>query len=271
VEWYAANPGFHEIPPGYGLPWDTPQEEFIPEPLAYETGMALARAQLATQTPDCTAVENGMAMPALSPKAPEGPIMQPPAATATPANEQPSSTEGDSNEAELPPPPVESTDGIEGETQAHYQQQVAEDNPWQEFEELPAPQQSPSSAATTGTIEPSDTVDATAQGVTRPTSWPDASQLAPQPPCSTRPPCIPHAGPVMTHTRIYHGDNPEFTEALSGYVHFRDDDRFGGWQTYLQRSDDFIRFCCHLHIAEMLTARGGGSKTRVVCEWPVSR
>ena len=53
VEWYAANPGFHEIPPGYGLPWGTPEEEFIPAPLVFEAEIALAKAQLATQTPDC--------------------------------------------------------------------------------------------------------------------------------------------------------------------------------------------------------------------------
>ena len=51
VEWYAANPGYHEIPPGYGLPWGTPEEEFIPAPLVFEAEMALAKAQLATQTP----------------------------------------------------------------------------------------------------------------------------------------------------------------------------------------------------------------------------
>src|SRR5207248_2052766 len=33
VEWYAANPGFHPIPPGYGLPWGTPEEEQIPPSL----------------------------------------------------------------------------------------------------------------------------------------------------------------------------------------------------------------------------------------------
>ena len=53
VEWYAANPGFHEIPPGYGLPWGTPEEEFIPAPLVFEAEMALAQAQMATQTPIC--------------------------------------------------------------------------------------------------------------------------------------------------------------------------------------------------------------------------
>ena len=68
----------------------------------------------------------------------------------------------------------------------------------------------------------------------------------------------------MTHTRIYHGNDSEFTEALASYYHFRDDARFGGWQNYLQRSDDFIRFCCHMHISEMLSARGGAGETRVV-------
>ena len=52
---------------------------------------------------------------------------------------------------------------------------------------------------------------------------------------------------------------------------FRDDARIGGWQSYLQRSDDFIRFCCHLHITEMLTARGGAGETRVVWRWPERR
>jgi len=44
VEWYTANPGYHEIPAGYGLPWNTPEEEYIPDSLVYESQMALARA-----------------------------------------------------------------------------------------------------------------------------------------------------------------------------------------------------------------------------------
>jgi len=71
----------------------------------------------------------------------------------------------------------------------------------------------------------------------------------------------------MTHTRIYSGNDGDFTQALASYYHFRDDARFGGWQNYLQRSDDFIRFCCHKHIAEMLSARGGAGETRVVYSW----
>jgi hypothetical protein len=77
--------------------------------------------------------------------------------------------------------------------------------------------------------------------------------------------------PVLRHTKTYNGNDADVTEALSTYVYFRDDARFNGWKSYLQRSDDFIRFCCHLHIAEMLTARGGAGETRVVWRWPTVR
>jgi hypothetical protein len=105
----------------------------------------------------------------------------------------------------------------------------------------------------------------------QPQGWPDAASFEPPPACAARPACLPHDGPVMTHTRIYHGHDADFTMALANYYHFRHDARFGGWQNYLQRSDDFIRFCCHMHIAEMLSARGGADKTRVVWRWPDSR
>ena len=52
VDWYAANPSFHPIPPGYGLPWGRAEEEFIPSTLVQEAEFALAREQLKTQTPD---------------------------------------------------------------------------------------------------------------------------------------------------------------------------------------------------------------------------
>jgi hypothetical protein len=51
VNWYAANPGFHPIPPGYGLPWGRAEEEFIPSALVQEAEFALAREQLKTQAP----------------------------------------------------------------------------------------------------------------------------------------------------------------------------------------------------------------------------
>ncbi len=76
---------------------------------------------------------------------------------------------------------------------------------------------------------------------------------------------------MLQHTKTYNGADAELTEALSSYWFFKDDGRGGNWQAYLQRSDDFIRFCCHLHIYEMLSARGGGGQTRVVWRWSDDR
>jgi hypothetical protein len=104
-----------------------------------------------------------------------------------------------------------------------------------------------------------------------PPDWPDPSGLIPPPPRSEPQSCCPTETPVLQHTQAYNGHDPEFTEALSSYYFFRDDARFGGWQTYLERSDDFIRFCCHMHISEMLSARGGAGETRVVWRWPEFR
>ena len=75
----------------------------------------------------------------------------------------------------------------------------------------------------------------------------------------------------MQLTRNYNGNDAEFTEALASHYFFRDDARFGGWQGYLERSDDFIGFCCRMHIWEMLSARGGAGETRVVWRWPTIR
>lgn len=192
VNWYAANPGFHPIPPGYGLPWGTPGEDDIPSSLVFESEFALAQAQLKTQTPKLAAQT-----------------------TAAP----------DSS-------PVR---------QASY----AEED-WVPIDD---PLNHPS----------------------LPADWPDASGLAPGDPSPLPPELMPQFKPVITHTRVYNGSDEDVTEALSKYYQFRDDARFGGWQAYLQRSDDFIRFCCHMHIAETLAARGGAGKTRLVLRWPISR
>lgn len=85
------------------------------------------------------------------------------------------------------------------------------------------------------------------------------------------PPAGPTNEPVLRHTRIYNGNDSDFTNALMNYAAFRDDARFGGWQAYLQRKDDFIRFCCHMHLAEMLGSRGGAEEARVTWRWPSDR
>ncbi|MBN2581213.1 MAG: hypothetical protein JXB10_19685 [Pirellulales bacterium] len=226
VLWYAANPGYHPIPPGYGLPWGTLAEKEIPAPLVLEAEMALAKAQLKTQTPKPTAdmsppkslSPNGPASLDSTPKAPNAPN-QPVALNGT----------------------AESEGGVQ---------------PMQYIAPIDA-------TGTLGTTSPN--------GTGFPPDWPDPKGFVPPGPRTTPPPLVPTNAPVLEHVRTYNGNDMEFTTALSSYYDFRDDARSGGWQSYLQRSDDFIRFCCHMHIAEMLSARGGAGESRVTWRWPIIR
>lgn len=262
VEWYTANPGFHEIPAGYGLPWNTPEEEYIPDALVYESQMALARAQMETQTPDCDGDCQVLPQPPTTP------------APTTPAPITPVPT--------VPAPAAPKT-MIPGSASRHDPFEGDFVRPAQATEPLPAGELvtptsandsasagGDSSAATTisESIVASEPIDATD---TLPPNWPCEDCFVPPTPQTVRPPCVPHHGPVLKHTRVYSGTDPDFTQALESYVYFREDKRFGGWESYLQRSDDFIRFCCHMHISEMLSARGGSRKTRVVWRWPENR
>jgi hypothetical protein len=219
VEWYAANPNFHPIPAGYGLPWGTPAEKDIPGPLVFEAELALAKAQLETQTPPYEK------LPAEVPAARRDQAAVPGASAAGP--------EGQATKA--------AGSGRAGDVRATAHQEPAAGAP-------------PAAAA-----------QAAMPGL--PPDWPDPRGLVPPPPL-----CHPVAGrpteaPVLQHTRAYNGHDPEFVEALENYCYFRNDARLGGWQGYLQRSDDFIRFCCHTHLWEMLAARGGAGETRVVWRW----
>jgi hypothetical protein len=222
VRWYAANPNFHPIPPGYGLPWGTAEEEFIPNDLVFEAEFALAKQQLKTQTPEFTP------------------------------------------QSHLPAPQTETSDEPKGvmpaaaEELSPAQSARAEQSP----EEIVVPESS--------VLLPPD-LHAPPQSMALPPDWPDPRGFVPPPPSPKRPLPLPQYEPIMTHTRLYHGHDAEFTERLAKYYYFRDDGRFGDWQGYLQRSDDFIRFCCHLHIAETLTARGGAGESRVVWRWPIRR
>jgi hypothetical protein len=219
VEWYAANPNFHPIPPGYGLPWDTPEEKLIPGSAVFEAEMALAREQMKTQTPGYEPL----------PRTPQRP------------KRLPAPKQGKE-------PPGEAKDATQGRKDGV--QRIAYDGPTATTPQHPA-------------VDPAS--------ATGPPPWPDARGFIPLPPSPSPPPGIPSDAPVMRYTRAYNGHDPEFTQALAKYYTFRDDARFGGWQTYLERSDDFIRFCCHQHIAEMLSARGGAGETRVVWRWPAIR
>lgn len=241
VEWYARNPGFHEIPAGYGLPWGTPDEEFIPAPLVFEAELALAKAQLATQSPNCAI---------------------PPAQQAPPPS---------SNDGSLVPegPPVNGDKMVPGAKKK--ESSGVEHADFEQTSDLEVDQTAVPAPGMPGTIDASGMTGAIGLPAMLPPDWPDERGFIPPPPMPARPPCLPTDGPVMTHTRIYLGNDSEFTEALASYYSFQDDARFGGWQTYLQRTSDFIRFCCHLHISEMLSARGGAGESRVVWRWPENR
>lgn len=183
THWYAANPGFYPIPPGYGLPWGTDAEKDIPQHVVLETEFELASQQLATQTPDVRRLPEPVSFTEeLGPVSPDLPPLQ-----------------------ALPP------------------------------------------------------------------DWPDPAGLIPDQPSPVRPIAEPQSEPVLTHTRIYNGNDRTFTERLEKHVATADDARTGGWQGYLTRSNDFIRFCCHLHITEMLELRGGVDQSDLILRWPISR
>jgi hypothetical protein len=210
VDWYAANPSFHPIPAGYGLPWGRAEEEFIPSSLVQEAEFALAREQLKTQTPEIPpeVALNG---------------------TIAPANH----LRGLKKNVDCPP-------GAGGPMGA-------------------------------GPIGSGIAGDASNSGAPLPKDWPDPRGFIPAPPCPEKPAPRLQAAPIMSHTRIYHGQDVQFTERLATYYYLRDDARFGGWAAYLERPSDFVRFCCYLHVTETLAARGGTGEARVVYRWPIRR
>lgn len=173
VHWYAANEGFHPIPPGYGLPWGTKAAKEIPTRIVREAEFELARSQLATQTPALALDADGS--------------------------------------------------------------QIA-----------------------VGSV-PADPY------------WPDPTDLIPDAPSEARPIAKVNHDPVLSHTRMYRGDDPDFTIRLARHVETGDDARPASWQGYLKRSDDFIHFCCHMHIMEMLESRGGREQSDLILRWPLSR
>jgi hypothetical protein len=235
IEWYAANPGFHPIPPGYGLPWGTPAEEDIPQPLVLETEMSLAREQLKTQTPE------------YQPAQPPPPAV--PAAAPSDRNKRKRDDNVQLAEGDVARPKSQRC-GAASQTSIDASGAAAQPAPSARSVLVGGPE------IRMGSLPP---------------NWPDPRGLVPPPPSPHRPSVSISNEPVFRHTRIYLGTDPDFTAALSNYSTFRDDSRFGGWSGYLQRSDDFIRFCCHKNIAEMLTARGGAGPVRVLWRWPDSR
>lgn len=70
--------------------------------------------------------------------------------------------------------------------------------------------------------------------------------------------------PLMSYTRLFDGSDARLTARLRDYVELTGDLRSGGWEAYLHRSEDFIRFASHLMIVEMLQLHGGEARRRYV-------
>src|SRR5262245_15215586 len=167
VDWYAANPSFHPIPAGYGLPWGRAEEEFIPSPLVQEAEFALAREQLKTQTPDTPAdpVADGKIAPAGHQSGAKRVAMQ-----------------------STPPPPSPIGSGVANQTATRPSQS---DDALRGFD----PTQSGSAASHAGAGE----------GMSAPilpAEWPDPRGFIPPPPCPERPQPRPQYEPIMSHTRV---------------------------------------------------------------------
>ncbi|MEZ6133870.1 MAG: hypothetical protein R3C53_03060 [Pirellulaceae bacterium] len=229
VSWYAANPGFHPILPGYGLPWGTSEEKKIPRWVHHESQRALATEQLKTQTPQ---------FPEALPIMPED----------RRELQFPTSRESQSGSVSQ----ASSQLVLDAPTTAYGNEQLAHDGYGH-------------------TDFGSDRMDHNDIAAALPPDWPDPRGFVPDPPMAMRPPMLAQHEPIISHMRNFNGHDEDFTEQLADYFYYRDDARHGGWQAYLQRSEDFIRFCCYLHLSETLILRGGQDESRLILRWPIDR
>lgn len=242
VNWYAANPAFHPIPVGYGLPWGTKKEKKIPNWIKLEAERELAKKQLETQTPywedpamQAKEEEQQAELEAAEQLAAEFALVQ--EALEDPGDD----SKGPADGSEPPKPPVTQPENLTATPNNNNQQGVV-----QAAAEFPAQ-----------------------EGL--PENWPDPKGFVPDPPRTQPPKAMVQYEPIISHTRAYNGNDEDITRRLEDYYYFRDDARATGWQAYLKRSEDFIRFCCHLHLTETLSSRGGELESRLIFRWPIGR
>ncbi|MFH5802937.1 hypothetical protein [Alienimonas sp. DA493] len=68
---------------------------------------------------------------------------------------------------------------------------------------------------------------------------------------------LPEPLPYMSYVRLYDGADEDVAAALRDRRALSGDLRSGGWEAQINRSEDFIRFCCRRSIREMLELHGG--------------
>lgn len=78
------------------------------------------------------------------------------------------------------------------------------------------------------------------------------------------PPAFDPRQPLMSYTRLFDGTDAALVATLRDYLELGGNQRTGTWEASLHRSEDFMRFCSHLMVVEMLTLHGGESRTRLV-------
>ena len=324
VNWYAANPGLHPIPVGYGLPWGTKEEKNIPNWVKLEAERELARAQIATQTPTMEEVGSGVAnstnndSSGMNPSqgsdieesnlpSPRKPLNRPEQIPSDPIDNESSTSDPVASKiknARIPLPGSAVAPRHQSEiAQVSYSQvmDLEGDVDTDEPARLPAKITSLESQPVLNVnergefiLDPEAKVESESDSLTHdgeacegevvlmddsigmigeelPADWPDPNGFIPPRPQSQRPPIRPQYDAVISHMKAYNGNDEDFTQALEDYYYFSDDARVGGWQTYLQRSEDFIRFCCHQHVVETLGSRGGQLKSRLNVRWPIYR
>lgn len=241
VNWYAANPGFHPIPVGYGLPWGTKKEKKIPSWIKLEAERELAKKQLETQTP----------------------LWQDPAIEAQAEQEQAEAEEAEQLAAEF----ALVQQALE-EPQADAESAIGDSAPPKPLVAQSEQTDISSRDKNQGLVHVAEEF-LPAPGL--PSKWPDPQGFIPDPPQSQAPRATSQYEPIISHTRAYNGHDEDITRRLQEYYYFRDDARASGWQAYLKRSEDFIRFCCHLHLTETLSSRGGELESRLIFRWPIGR
>ena len=101
--------------------------------------------------------------------------------------------------------------------------------------------------------EPCAPAEVETPGIPQPTASPPATPLQLDP-----------TKPFMSYTRLFDGADSDLLASLRDYLELSGDQRSGGWEGYLHRSEDFMRFTAHLMIVEMLTLHGGEAKRRIV-------
>jgi len=277
VNWYAANPGFHPIPVGYGLPWGTKKEKNIAEWIRLESERSLAAEQMKTQTPDLD--EDREPSMDASPKLHPAPAQRKNAPAEVKSNEsKPESDSAKTTTASLSKNSRIAASRIElprsRQKETHEGSSVklasAEEPP-----RMPESVVAISNDDSNASFEAMQTIETELADIHEqaglPANWPDPQGFIPKRPGEKTPELKVQYEPIISHIRTYNGNDEDFTHALGEYYYFRDDARFGGWQSYLQRSEDFIRFCCHQHIVETLESRGGSLESRLILRWPVGR